>query len=183
MAHFRLIPAQAKSPQDFRASTMNARTETVDKLWSFKRAWAQAQRCVIPAEAFYEPFYERADAKSERWAIQRSDGEMLAVAGLWDLWQRDQAPPLLSFTMLTINCDEHALLKRFHKWFDEDGNPEEKRTPVLLKHDQIEAWLNADAHEAAQFFRTLEEHELQAHAAPKPSRATSRPPSQASLGL
>ncbi len=38
--------------------TYNARTETVDRLPSFKHAWGRGQRCIIPAERIYEPNYE-----------------------------------------------------------------------------------------------------------------------------
>ena len=35
--------------------TYNCRSESVHKLPSFRKAWAGSQRCVIPAEAVYEP--------------------------------------------------------------------------------------------------------------------------------
>jgi hypothetical protein len=35
--------------------------------------------------------------------------------------------PLLSFSMLTINADQHPLMKRFHK------PGEEKRMPLILE--------------------------------------------------
>ena len=38
--------------------TYNARSETVAKLPSFRHAWANSQRCIIPAESFYEPSSE-----------------------------------------------------------------------------------------------------------------------------
>lgn len=38
--------------------TYNARTETVDQLITSRAAWAKGQRCVIPAEAIFEPCYK-----------------------------------------------------------------------------------------------------------------------------
>ncbi|MBN8504908.1 MAG: SOS response-associated peptidase family protein [Burkholderiales bacterium] len=169
LANFRLIPFNVKDPEQFKASTMNARCETVDKLWSFKSAWARRQRCVIPAWAFYEPYYETASSKSVRWKVAAADGTMLSIAGLWDRW----VPPagsdraeVISFTMITLNCDEHPLLKRFHRWYDEKGNPEEKRTPVLLTEQEVDTWLQGDDAEAKALFKTWPAEELHAEAAP-----------------
>ena len=38
--------------------TYNARTETVDQLITSRAAWAKGQRCVIPAEAIFEPCFK-----------------------------------------------------------------------------------------------------------------------------
>lgn len=172
MARFRLIPALARGPDEFKAATMNARSETVDKLWSFKHAWAAGQRCVIPAQAFYEPLYASATSRSQRWSIARADGRLLAIAGLWDLWERKGSDSVISFAMLTINCDEHPLLNRFHRWFDETGAPEEKRTPVLLRDTQINTWLNAEPGGVLSLFRTFEAEELSTLPAPKAPRVS-----------
>jgi hypothetical protein len=42
-----------------------------------------------------------------------------SAIGLWRAWEEPDGPPSLSFTMLTINADEHPLMKRFHKPEDE----------------------------------------------------------------
>lgn len=174
VANFRLIPFQAKDPKAFKASTMNARVETVDKLFSFKHAWSRGQRCVIPAWAFYEPLYTSASSRSERWQVAAADGTLLAIGGLWDRWCGAEGQELLSFSMLTINCDAHALLKRFHRWFDDKGDPEEKRTPVLLREGEIGPWLSGDADSARALCKTWPDEDLIAAPAPlarAPSKA------------
>jgi hypothetical protein len=40
--------------------------------------------------------------------------------------------------MLTVNADEHPVMKQFHKANDE------KRTPVILAPSQFHQWLSAD---------------------------------------
>lgn len=169
LARFRLIPHRIAEPNEFKASTMNARTETVGQLFSFKSAWQRRQICIIPAWSFYEPYYETADAKSVRWKIAAADGQMLAIAGVWDRWARD-GREIVSFAMLTINCDAHPLLKRFHKWYDKDGKPEEKRTPVLLAHDQVDTWLASSVEDAPRFFSTFDEQDLRAQPWPMAPR-------------
>jgi hypothetical protein len=56
--------------------------------------------------------------------IERAHGTALGIAGLWERWKSPAGEEVPSFAMLTINCDEHPLLKRFHKHFDEKGRAE-----------------------------------------------------------
>lgn len=184
VANFRLIPFQAKDPKGFKAATMNARIETVDQLFSFKHAWQRSQRCVIPAWAFYEPLYTSAASRSERWQIGAADGTMLSIGGIWDRWCGADGDEWLSFAMLTLNCDAHPLLKRFHKWFDAKGDPEEKRTPVLLRDDEVGAWLSGDTDTARALCKSWPEEELVAAPAPlprAPAKVAKPKPSQEDL--
>jgi putative SOS response-associated peptidase YedK len=66
---------------DYGRKTYNARSETIDRLPSFKGAWAKAQRCIVPAEGIYEPNYET--GKSVRWLIQQAGGVPMGIAGGW----------------------------------------------------------------------------------------------------
>lgn len=68
--------------------------------------------------------------------------------------------------MLTINADQHPLLSRFHKPFDEEGRPEEKRTVVLLRESRFDAWLDAAPEEVSDFLSTFDADELTAFPAP-----------------
>jgi putative SOS response-associated peptidase YedK len=43
----------------------------------------------------------------------------MGIAGLWDCWQPDKGEPVFSFTMLTVNADEHPLMQQVHKPADE----------------------------------------------------------------
>lgn len=52
-----------------------------------------------------------------------------------------------SFTMLTVNADEHELFKHFHKPGDE------KRMVVILHEDQYDDWLSAPAARSMDFMR------------------------------
>ena len=124
--------------------TYNARTETVAIKPSFRMAWANAQFCIIPAASIFEPNYE--SGKAVRYEIGAASGEPLGIAGLWERKPgEDGAPPLYSFTMLTINADTHELMRRFHKPNDE------KRMVVILAPDQYDDWLNCSTNDAAGF--------------------------------
>lgn len=102
--------------------TYNARTETVASKPSFRHAFAKRQWCIIPVESFFEPSYET--GRAVRWKIARDDGALLGIAGLWE-WRPTGGPndlPLLSFTMLTMNADNHPLMRRFHRPEDREAH-------------------------------------------------------------
>ena len=52
---------------------------------------------------------------------------------------------LHSFTMLTINADQHPLMNQFHK------PAEEKRMNVILPPDLFDDWLQAPPNESLDF--------------------------------
>ena len=133
---FGLLPFWAKEPS-FAKRTYNARSETVAEKPSFRNAWRKRQLCIVPVTAFYEPCYET--GKAVWWRIRRADGKPMALTGLWERKVWGQGIPSWSFTMLTVNADDHPVMRRFHKADDE------KRTPVILDGEQIEGWLGASS--------------------------------------
>jgi putative SOS response-associated peptidase YedK len=66
-------------------STFNARSETASRPFSFGNAWRRGQRCIIPAEAVFEPDWLTGKAIPTRFT--RADGALLGVAGLWDSYR------------------------------------------------------------------------------------------------
>ena len=125
--------------------TYNARSETVATKPSFRDAWRQARHCIIPAMSIYEPDWRSGRAVPTR--ISRAEGQPMGIAGLWDRWKSPQGEVVHSFTMLTINADQHPLMNLFHKPTDE------KRMVVILEPEQFEDWLQAPAHRSMEFLR------------------------------
>lgn len=149
--------------------TYNARSETVASKPSFRHAFAKRQWCIIPVESFFEPSYE--SGRAVRWKIARDDGALLGIAGLWE-WRSTGGPddlPLLSFTMLTINADNHPLMQRFHR------SEDEKRMPVLLEPPQYSAWLQSTKEQVPDFLRTYPAQHLISESAPRASSRTPPP--------
>ena len=131
---FGLVPYWGDPTKLFRM-TYNARTETVAEKPSYRNAWRKRQFGLIPVDSFFEPNY--ATGRAVRWRIQRADASPFALAGIWERRLGDQGPAHWSFAMLTINADDHALMKHFHKPGDE------KRSVVVLDPEDHEAWLHA----------------------------------------
>jgi len=127
-----LVPFYAKSARDG-ARLINARAETVERSPAFRTAFAR-HRCIIPADAFYEWRRQRDPAtgrtiRSEPFAVRRSDGELLALAGLWSSWRDpDTAARLYTCTILTT--DPNELVARIHD-----------RMPVMLDPGDWDTWL------------------------------------------
>ena len=135
LARFGLIPSWAKD-DNFGRKTYNARSETVAEKPSYKSAWVKRHYALAIADAFYEPSYE--SSKPVRTSIKQVNGEPMAIASIWDTWTEPETGELIvSFSMLTINADQHPVMKRFHKPEDE------KRTVVPLRPELFHDWLNA----------------------------------------
>jgi putative SOS response-associated peptidase YedK len=144
----------------FGRRTYNARSETVAEKPSFRDAWRNAQHCIIPVECIYEPDWRTGRAIPTR--IQRKDGRPMGIAGLWTSNRKATGEEVFSFTMLTVNADEHELFKLFHRPQDE------KRMVVILREDQYDDWLDASAAQSMNFMRQFPAHLL--IATPEPER-------------
>ena len=144
-ARFGLIPPNIY-PEEVKSfarkyHTNNARAETAAQRRSFRSAWKLRQYCLIPVACFYEPNWET--GKAVRWKIWLKDTKDFAIAGLWEKWQHGEES-FFSFTMLTVNADDHAVMRHFHR------HGEERRMPVILHPDDYDRWLNATPDEAFQ---------------------------------
>ena len=133
IGQFGLMPFWAKDPTVARRN-FNARSETAATRPNFRDAWRRGQRCIIPAECFY--LHRVDEGKATRWQIARTDGAPMGIAGLWSLGWSHNGTPVPSFTLLTVNADDHPLLSTFHKPEDE------KRMVVILDDADYENWLN-----------------------------------------
>ena len=114
----------------------------------------------MPMTCFYEPNYE--SGRAERWGIGMRDDAIFYVAGLWREWQEADGQPAASFTQITINADEHPLMRRFHKPGDE------KRSLVVLPPDDVDGWLRCrDPEVARSYLAHYPAEAMKAWAAPR----------------
>ena len=142
---WRLKPDPDNIKKAMSRSTFNARIEGIEKNFTFGLAWQRGQRCIVPADAFYEPDWRSGKAVATRFV--RADGQPVGIAGLWDVWTEPGKPPLLSFTMLTMNAAEHTLVRDYHRPDDE------KRIIVILPESLYSYWLSAAVSECMDFIR------------------------------
>jgi putative SOS response-associated peptidase YedK len=120
----------------------------------------QWQKAAEVLNNFYEPSYE--SGRAVRWKIELASGDPFGIACLWDRWTDPASGKLVvSFSMLTVNADEHPVMRLFHKPGDE------KRTPVVIASDLHDAWLSADTTKAAEMMTWSYMPELRAAPAPR----------------
>jgi putative SOS response-associated peptidase YedK len=165
-------------------STNNARWDSgkgEPEKYTFKPAWWRAQRCLIPAEDFDEPYWGHGGPRCIWWRFRRRDGMPWALAGLWNEWTDPATGEIVgSYTMLTINCNAHPLLSLMHKPdLDPSGQPlppdrQDKRTVVPLEREHWDTWLHGTSAQAAELMR-LAPLELYEHGAVDGAQAVALP--------
>ncbi|MGN7104852.1 SOS response-associated peptidase [Ralstonia holmesii] len=179
VANFGFVPKR-RLPPGKSFDTTNARSETVGQKPTFAKYWRAAQLCLVPAQALFEPNYEADPKKSTRYRIWLKDEPDFAIAGLWRSWDArvaDSLAPTESFTMLTVNADEHPLMRRMH------APGKEKRSVVVVPRDHWEAWLSCRDPEVARTFLTLYPAERMAtEPAPRTPRPTKQAPKESASG-
>lgn len=151
---FGLIPHWAKDTS-LAKRTYNARSETVAVKPSYRDAWRLGRRCIIPAESIYEPDWRSGRAVPTR--IVRSDGQPMGIAGIWTGWRGPDGSVIRSMSMLTVNADDHPLMRNFHRPQDE------KRMVVILDEADYDRWLDADASNPDTLLRPYDSSRLNAH--------------------
>jgi putative SOS response-associated peptidase YedK len=172
VASFGMVPRKRIPPHVRPYDTMNARAETIGEKRSFSAAWKRLQLCLIPCRTFFEPNYET--GKPVRWRIRLAGTEPTAIAGLWRAWEEPDGVASLSFTMLTLNADEHPLMRRFHKPGDE------KRSVAIIRPREYADWLSCrSTDEARSFLQLYPADEMHAEPFPLPPRAPKEKPSEA----
>ena len=126
-----LVPSWAKDISGG-ARMINARSETVAVKPSFRAAFAK-RRCLIPADGYYEWMTEGKAKKP--FYIYRTDGGILAFAGIYELWRNSQVPDdhedawYWSASIITTQATDE--IGRIHD-----------RTPMTIAPDSWADWLN-----------------------------------------
>jgi putative SOS response-associated peptidase YedK len=126
-----LVPSWAKDTK-VGSRMINARAETVAVKPSFRAAFAK-RRCLIPADGYYEWITE--DKAKKPYYIYRTDGGILAFAGLYELWRNQEVPEdhedawYWSASIITTQAEDE--IGRIHD-----------RTPMTIAPGSWADWLN-----------------------------------------
>lgn len=144
-----LVPFWAKESSGG-AKMINARAETVATKPAFRSAFAR-RRCLIPADGYYEwQPTAKGDGKSVKqpFYIHRTDGGILAFAGIYELW-RDKTVPeddesAWLWTASIITTDATDELGRIHD-----------RMPMLIAPGQWADWLDPESKDTKHLMATM----------------------------
>ena len=115
-------------------STANARSETAAKLNTFKGPWNHSQRCLIPANGFYE-WQKQESGPKQPYHIGMRDETVFAFGGLWEVSVSADGEAVESSTILTTT--PNSLMQPIHN-----------RMPVIVPPSAYEAWLTGTPEQA-----------------------------------
>ena len=125
---------------------INARVESVATNRMFAPAF-ERQRCILPADGFYE-WLDRGEGRAKQpFHIADPDGQPLAFAGIWSIWQDPndpEAPARSTAAIITTAAAGH--MERIHH-----------RMPVILPPTLWSTWLGPtdDAPHLAETIQAL----------------------------
>lgn len=130
-----LVPSWAKERRG--SGHVNARAETVSEKPSFRPSIAQ-KRCLIPMDGYYEwrtvedvnaPLQPSGKSPKRAVYVTRTDGQPMAVAGLWSTWRSpDNGPTIRTCCVITTAANES--LATVHD-----------RMPVVVEANDWSVWL------------------------------------------
>ncbi|MGA7732795.1 MAG: SOS response-associated peptidase [Chloroflexia bacterium] len=140
-----LVPAWSREAK-VAYSTINARAETVASKPAFRKALV-TQRCLVPATGYFEwAASERAGGK-QPYRVQvtgddNDEDQILAMAGLYDVWKGPYGEPLLTYTIITTEASPG--IRGLHE-----------RMPVLLSREDEAVWLDPGMNETERLLNLL----------------------------
>ena len=134
-----LVPFWAKDPS-IGNRMINARSESAGEKPAF-RAAMKYRRCLLPADGFYE--WKKTPSGKQPLYVQRADGELFALGGLWESWESPQGEVIDSATILTTTSN--ALLREVHD-----------RMPVIIPREHFGRWLDPARHDPAELVDLLQ---------------------------
>ena len=133
-ARWWLIPWFHKGTvEDWKATTFNARAETVATSRAYGDGFAK-RRCLVVADGWYEWMGPRGDSsgKKQPWLFTAQGAQPLTFAGIWDSCDTSDEGRVPSFTIVTQAAG--ATLNDYHD-----------RAPVVLFGEDWQRWLDPTA--------------------------------------
>jgi putative SOS response-associated peptidase YedK len=144
-----LIPFWAKGvPPKY--STINCTVENLETAATWRDAWKQGQRCVIPCTGFYEWKLLEDGKTKQPYFIKPSATETFALAGVWDRSITASGERIISCAVLTMPAN--AIMRDIHN--------SKQRMPAILEHTDIDAWLSGTAEQARAVLKSYPSDEM-----------------------
>lgn len=124
--HFRWgqIPADAQEEREGIENYEVAIEDLQDNEWQLHSL--KTQRCLIPAHGFYK--WKTTEKKSTPFFIRLLSNDLMAIAGIYSVWESESGRDVYSCSMLTT--DANALIQ-----------PVGNRMPVILEPEDYDDWL------------------------------------------
>jgi len=148
MARWGLIPGWSKESKT-KYSTVNARIESVAEKPTYRTPFKR-QRCLIPADGFYE--WKVVNGNKIPHHIRMKDSNVFAFAGLWDHWE-GEGQTMDSCTIIVMPSNE--IMRPIHE-----------RMPAIIAPAHYDLWLDSrvsDKQEIMQYLNSAPSSQLTAY--------------------
>ena len=142
-----------KEAKDMSLKTLNAKSETVFTLPSFKNS-IREKRCLILVDGFYE--WRTIGKQKYPYFIHYNDNEVFAMGGIFNDWVNKETGEIQN-TVSIITTHANASLSKIHN--------EKLRMPFILPRDTEHNWLDANLkdNEITELMQPLADGLLEAH--------------------
>lgn len=125
-ARWGLVPSWSRD-LSLGARMINALAEEIDDKPVFRSAF-HAQRCLVPANGFYE--WQTRGARKQPYKIMLRNGALCTFAGVWERWTPETGEPVETFAIITTRANK--LVSEVHE-----------RMPVIIAPADYQRWLTA----------------------------------------
>ena len=145
MMKWGLVPGWAKEPKTS-FSTINARAETITQKPAFRKL-ITGKRCLVPATGYFEWAASGRDGGKQPYRVQvtgedHNEDQIMAMAGLYDVWKGPYGEPLLTYTIITTEASPG--IRALHE-----------RMPVILSREDEDVWLDPGMNETERLLSLL----------------------------
>lgn len=133
-------------------STINARAESVTTKPAYRRPF-QRQRCLIPADGWYE-WQIVSKQKKQPHFFHLAEDRLCFFAGLWDEWQNQEGGNRFESCSIIVTEANEAV------------RPIHDRMPVILDQKDFDAWLDPqhpNTQELATLLLPYQKEDLKTH--------------------
>jgi putative SOS response-associated peptidase YedK len=146
-----LIPSWAKD-RSIGSRLINARVETLAEKPAFRRAFGN-RRCLLPADGYFEWYATqqrnaRGKPLKQPFFITPSDGSVLAMAGLYEIWRdasiAEDEPGAFVWSATVITTTAEDAVGQIHD-----------RMPMLVERSRYDSWLDPTLNDAEQLAEIL----------------------------
>lgn len=136
------LPVWYKTPTDG-PLIINARSDTIATKPAFREA-VRGRRCIVPASGFYE-WQAGPDGARLPWYFTRTDGQPMALAGIWQRWGEGD-------TVAIVSTEAGPGMQGLHH-----------REPLLLEPADWPLWLGEAGRGAALLMKAAAEGVMRCH--------------------
>lgn len=142
-----------KEAKEMQAKTLNAKSETVFTLPSFKNS-IRDKRCLVLVDGFYE--WRTIGKQKYPYFIHYNDHEIFAMGGIYNDWLNKETG-IIEHTFSIITTPANAIMSKIHN--------EKLRMPFILPKGLEKNWLDANLkdNEIVDFIQPLPDGQLVAH--------------------